>query len=109
MYGRIVFILFLFFQLKFVSDSETIVDCPQRLGDVVSIQVLLRVIPTNGVEAVFDLENHGREGAHCGQIALPVDRLVVCVEDEDTVVTHQSEKVNDLKMELRKKVTFTLN
>ena len=24
-----------------VSDSETIIDCPQRLGDVVSIQVLL--------------------------------------------------------------------
>ena len=26
-------------------------------------------------------------------------KAIVCVEDEDTAVTHQSEKVNDLKME----------
>ena len=45
------------------SDGEAIINGPLALGNIVSVQVFLRVVPANCVQAVLNLENHRREGA----------------------------------------------
>ena len=72
-------------QASNASDGEAIVDGPLALRDVVSVQVLLRVVPADRVQAVLDLEDHCGEGADRGQVALSVDRLIVRVEDKSCI------------------------
>ena len=68
-----------------ISDGEAIVDSPQRLCDVVPVQILLAIVPAYRVQTVLDLKHHCGEGAYCGQVALPVYGLVVCVEHEGCI------------------------
>ena len=69
------------------SNSEAIVYHPLRLGDVVLVQILLRVVPAHSVERILNLEDHGRERAHSRQVALSIDAFVVRVEHEGSICT----------------------
>lgn len=67
------------------SYREVLVDSPVRIRDVVLIEVFLCVIPADGIEAVIDLEHHGREGPDCWEVTGSLNRLVGCIEDESGV------------------------
>jgi len=48
----------------FVSDSEVFIDFPVTTSDVELVKILLLVVPSDGVERIFDLEYHGAKRAH---------------------------------------------
>lgn len=67
------------------SNSEAIVYLPGGLRDIVLVQVLFGVIPAYGVQGVFNLKHHSREGAHSWQVGLLIDRLVIRIEHKGGV------------------------
>lgn len=58
------------------------------LSDVVLVKVFFIVIPAHRVKTVLYLEDHRRETTHCGQVILPRDLLVVCIENETRLGAH---------------------
>ena len=67
------------------SDGEPVIYLPGSLRNIVLVEVLLGVVPSDSVERVLNLKHHGREGANCRQVRLFVDRLVIGVEHEGGV------------------------
>ncbi len=67
------------------SNSEVFIHFPIAVRYIVLVQILLGVVPSNSVDAVINLEYHGGERTHSGEITSFLNGFIVGVEDKGSI------------------------